>query len=76
MPGNTVHAGRIICPYYLWLARNNKSIICEGLIPGSVVSNDFQNQELLTQWVEDVCETHGYCDRCLLAQAIGGKYMD
>ena len=76
MPNTTTDA-KVFCPYFARVKQNKKALVCEGQAKGSrSVTQEFATQRQCTQWVREVCQTHRYCDRCLLAKAIEGKYTD
>ena len=73
MPNMTQNA-RIICPYFLRLGNNGRSVMCEGLAPGSEIMNCFRGSKKFDKWVHGACETLQYADHCPLARAVGEKY--
>lgn len=71
---NTTYNATIICPYFLRIGSDGRTVMCEGLAPGSEIANRFCGNRKLNEWVSTACESWRYADHCLLARAVGGKY--
>ena len=65
---------RVVCPFFKRVGDNGRTVICEGLARGSDIANCFRGSKQFDQWIEEVCGSLKYADRCLLAQAVEGKY--
>lgn len=65
---------RTICPFYQREA--DKSITCEGVIPGTTASTHFDSKGEKRLFQEQHCELREYEKCCPLAAALMRKYED
>lgn len=76
MPNIPIKA-KIRCPYFLRLGGSGPrggEVVCEGLIPGSEIRNCFGKSADCREWVEGVCTSYDYAQRCQVARTNEAKY--
>ena len=64
------------CPFYQGVSTNKySSVICEGLVPGSVGTKvQFKNAAKRDSFKAVYCDSINGCKECPLAQALKEKY--
>ncbi len=74
MPSGSYAQVHVKCPYYS--SDNGKNrIICEGLIPGSMLSSFYAYQKDFQMQMEIFCTSDGYY-RCEICAALDKKHED
>jgi len=69
---NFTGGARAVCPFYVKEAE--KSITCEGLMPGTETAIRFPSSTAKRGYQQSVCEHADACKRCMLAAALDAKY--
>lgn len=73
--GNIPQVARIICPYFKMLSNDRRTIVCEGLTPGTKCAMCFKTRAEQERYSEKHCERFSY-GRCQLARAVEQKIVD
>jgi len=73
MPNKTENA-LVMCPYYLDIGSDGRTVICEGLIPESRVKISFAIGEAYDDWLKKACQTLHYENHCMVARLLDAKY--
>ena len=63
---------KTICPFYIKDA--DKSITCEGLIPGTNDVRRFHTTQIKQEYQENVCQSEAYAYLCPIADALIEMY--
>ena len=66
--------GTAVCPFYV--KESEKSITCEGLIPGTNMMIRFGGQKKKTAWLEKHCCSYKYEVTCPVAAVLMWKYTE
>jgi hypothetical protein len=61
------------CPFFYRFDKRN-AIVCEGIMPRAEIKIVFDREEDLLRWAEAHCNSESEYKKCLLAQALNGKY--
>lgn len=71
---NSTGAGAAFCPFFVKEA--DKSVSCEGLLPGTLTAMKFEDAEARRAYVETVCCAKDYGRLCPLAVSLTRLYDD
>ena len=77
MPTQPSRSASVQCPYFIRIAYNGRTIVCEGLLPKCETACAFKTAADMEEWMRNACD-HGtdYGERCPLARTLDGKYKD